>query len=181
MRISYSIIGYKNEKMAGDKHIPNSKWNEDRANQGYQLALLGLTDRQIADVMEVDVTTLEYWKRNKPGFFERLQAGKEEADMKVVNAFYQNCLDRWVEIEEVHIYKGSPIKVKVRKFIQGDKWAQNKWLSLRQPGKWSETHKIELTQTNININKFDFSGLSEQELLTLKKAGLKQIALNSEN
>ena len=167
--------------MAGPKHIPNSKWNEHRTEQAYQLALLGLTNGQIADVMEVDVTTLEYWIRHKEGFYERLMQGKEIADMKVVNAFYQNCLDRVVEIEEVHVYKGRPIVVKVKKFIQGDKWAQNKWLSLRQPTKWSETQKIELTQTNININKFDFTGLSDEELLVLKKAGLKQIALNCGN
>lgn len=162
--------------MAGDKHIPNTKWNEDRPSQAFQMALLGLVDKQIAELMDISLGLLEYWKREKPEFREMLLRGKHEADMKVVNNMYMNCLDRFVQIEEVHIYRGKPIKVKVQKFIQGDKWTQNKWLAVRRPENWSETHKVELTQTNININKFDFTGLSEAELLVLKKAGLKQLA-----
>ena len=161
--------------MAGDKHIPNTKWNDDRPRQAREMALLGLTDQQMAEVMGVAHDTLVYWKRNKPEFLEALAEGKEIADAKVVDSFYQNCLDRFVDIEEVHVVKGVLKTVTRKKFIQGDKWAQAKWLAVRQRATWSETKNVALTQTNININKFDFTGLSEEELLVLKKAGLNQL------
>ena len=85
--------------MSGSKHIPNTQWNEGRPQQAFELALLGYTEQQIADEMGVAHQTIEYWKRAKPKFLEKLNKGRARADQKVVNAFYQNCLDRWVEEE----------------------------------------------------------------------------------
>jgi len=155
--------------------LPNTVWNDGRPEEAYQYAVLGLTDKQMAEVMEVDHNTFVYWKRNKPEFLHRLNEGKAETDAKVANALLANCFDRFVEIEEVHVVKGELKRIKVQKFIAGDKWAQKQWLTVRQRALWGESQKIELTQTNININKFDFSGLSNQELMVLKKAGLQQI------
>jgi hypothetical protein len=167
--------------MAGEKHTPNTQWNDKRTEQAFELALLGYTDKQIAEEMGVHPMTFDYWKRTKPEFFARLNEGKAEADQKVVNAFYQNCLDRWVEEEEVHMYKDKPIIVKRRRFIPGDKWAQAKWLALRQRNKWSEVQRTEITQTNVNINKLDFSGFTEEEKRMLYSIGIKQLTQNIGN
>lgn len=168
--------------MAGSKHIPNTQWNEDRPRQAYQMALCGLTNLQIAHVMDVSPDTITYWTRtNKDGFADMLRKGKEAADMKVAENFYLNCQDRYVEEEEAHLYKGQVIKVKVKKFIQGDKWAQLKWLALRQRGAWTESQKIEIMQTNLNITKIDFSNLSTEELMFAKKIGLQLTENASEN
>jgi transcriptional regulator with XRE-family HTH domain len=159
-----------------NKHVPNTQWNEDRPRQAYKMALLGLTLCQMAEVMDVSPKTLEYWQSNKPEFREMLKAGREKADMKVAESFFLNTQDRYVEEEEVHVYKGVPSKVKVKKFIQGDKWAQARWLALRQKPLWADNSKVELNQTNIlNIQNLDLSIFNDQELLILKKAGLNQI------
>jgi hypothetical protein len=163
--------------MSGEKHTPNSQWNNKRPKQAFDLALLGYTDQQIADEMGVHPRTLDYWKKTKPEFLEKLIEGKAEADQKVVNAFYLNCLDRWIEEEEVHVYKGVITKVKVKRFIPGDKWAQAKWLSLRQRGQWAETQRLEINQT-ININRLDFTGLTRDEMKLMASIGIKQIPEN---
>jgi hypothetical protein len=168
----------KYQSMAGDKHIPNTQWNEDRPRQVYMMALLGLTEKQMCDVMGIHQNTLTYWKStNKSGIDEMIRRGKEEADMKVVESFYNNCIDRYVEEEEVHVYKGQPIKVKVKKFIQGDKWAQARWLALRRKEQWSEVQRVEMLNLNLNLTKIDFSGLTEEDLLLAKKIGLTQLQL----
>jgi len=164
--------------MAGDKHIPNTQWNEDRPRQVYMMALLGLTEKQMCDIMGIHQNTLTYWKStNKSGLDEMLRRGKEEADMKVVESFYNNCIDRYVEVEEVHVYKGRPIKVKVMKFVQGDKWAQARWLALRWKEKWSETQRVEMFNLNVSLAKIDFSSLTEEDLQLAKKIGLTQLQL----
>jgi hypothetical protein len=79
------------------------------------------------------------------------------------------------------MYKDKPIIVKRRRFIPGDKWAQAKWLALRQRNKWSEVQRTEITQTNVNINKLDFSGFTEEEKRMLYSIGIKQLTQNIGN
>lgn len=160
------------------KHTPNTQWNEDRPEEAYKWAVLGLTLRQMADVMEVNVKTLEYWRSNKPEFKKKLQEGKDKIDAEVAEAFLLNCFDRYVDDEVVHVNvkTGQIMKVKIRKFIQGDKWAQKQWLVTRQRALWAENHTINLTQNNItNINRLDLSILNTQELLLAEKLGMAQL------
>lgn len=170
--------------MAGDKHTPGSSWNEDRPRQAYEMALLGLTLMQMATVMDVHYQTLQYWLNNKPEFAAKFNEGKEIADMKVVSALYQNCFDRYVEVEEVHMYGGKTIRTKKKQFIQGSEKAQMKWLALRQKALWAETPKMELTQNNIlNItnNTVNFNDLTTEDLEVAKKLGFNLMLNTPEN
>lgn len=158
------------------KHTPNQHWHSGRIEQAFGLALLGLTDDQMAAEMGVHPNTFQYWKKTNDEFLAKLNEGKIIADMRVVQGFYLNCLDRWVEEEEVHIYKGKPVVVKRKRFIPGDKWAQNKWLALRQRALWSESPKIEINQTNINLTKVEIGNLTVEELRLLQSIGMKALA-----
>ena len=157
------------------KHTPNQHWHSGRIEQAFGLALLGLTDQQMAEEMGVHPRTFDYWKRTNEEFLAKLNEGKTIADMRVVQGFYMNCLDRYVEEEEVHIFKGKPIVVTKRRFIPGDKWAQNKWLALRQRALWSESQRIEITNTNINLTKIDIGNLTIDELRLLQSIGMKSL------
>jgi len=157
-------------------------WNDKRCDQAYKLALLGATDKIMADVMGVHVTTIDYWKRkNKGGFLDALTKGKVAADAKVAECFFLNCIDRYVDDEIYHVVAGRVVKTKTKTFVRGDKWAQKQWLATRQRGLWTEITKTENVQTNININKFDFSGLSTKELELVKKLQIQEIKELSEN
>jgi hypothetical protein len=162
---------------------PPTKYNESRPHLAYHLALLGATDVQIAEAMGVNINTIDLWKRTHPEFLEELTRGKLLADMRVVKGFFLNCQDRWIEEEECHVIKGQLKKILVKKFIQGDKWAQSKWLSLRQRENWSETQRVEVTNTNINITKIDLTGFSTEHLKVMEEiglAGLKQLPEHGE-
>jgi hypothetical protein len=156
------------------------KWNDDRSRQVKEIALLGATDEQMAKIMGIDINTLNLWKRTHHEFIEAMQAGKDLADIKIVKSWYKRAKGFWMWENHVCMYRGVVIQTPVRKYYPPDVMAATKWMALRQRTKWAEVTKIESTQTNININKIDFTGLSTDELLLMKQIHEKQkrLALN---
>lgn len=154
-------------------------YNEDRPRQAYKLALLGATDKQVADVMGVSIQTIDTWKRDRPEFAEALMRGKDQADMEVASAFYKRATGYDVVEKKVTIYRGKVIEYETTRHIPADPWSCQKWLSLRQREKWADVQRIETLTTNVNINRFDFTGISTEDLLVLERFGLKQLAQQS--
>ena len=156
------------------RQVP-TKWESNYILMAEILGKYGLTDKDIAACMKVSTSTFSKWKLNHPDFFASLEKGKREADMKVLDNFFLNCIDRFVEVEKVHIGKdGTETRYKVQEFIQGDKWAQARYLSLRLPQEWNETHRVQISNTNTNIN-IDFSKLSFEQLSMMESINLTQI------
>ena len=153
-----------------------SIYTEDYARQGYLLALEGITEARMCELWQVPQSTLSGWKIRHPEFRQALQDGGVLANVKVAEHFFLNCIDRWVDAEEIHVYKGDVIRVPVRKFIQGDKWAQARWLAIKDPERWSETQRIQISQTNVNVTKLDLSTLTKDELMLYKKIHQSQLA-----
>ena len=54
-----------------------------------ELALLGMTDRQLADVLKVDVRTIDNWKKDKQ-FVSVLKKGKLVADNEMIKSLYKS-------------------------------------------------------------------------------------------
>lgn len=152
------------------------RWNPDRIRQAYELALLGANDKQIANVMGIDIMTLDYWKRTKEDFREALNNGKTIADATVANSLFKCANGYMIKKHVVHVIKGKPVVTEYEEEVGPSAWAANKWLSIRQRPNWSETHRVEVTNTNVNINKFDFNVLSTEELKLMYSIGMKQIA-----
>jgi hypothetical protein len=152
-----------------------TKWNPQRVKQVFELALLGATDEEVARVMDVDINTINLWKRTHPEFLQSMNAGKLAADAKVAHSLYKRATGFWIEEMHVCMYRGEVIQTPVMKYYPPDSWAANKWMSIRQRTRWSEVVKIENTQTNININKFDFSGLTVDEMKFVRDLGMKQL------
>lgn len=163
-------------KNPGSKPV---KWNSDLIHTAYLLALLGATDQQIADVMDVDPDTITRWKKNKPEFLEALNRGKLGADTKVVQAFYKCATGYYYEEDDVRVVRGEVIVSRIKKWKAADPWTCSKWLALRQRGNWSETTKIEINNTNLNINKLDLTGVTFEQLKMLRDIGLKQLTQNA--
>ena len=53
-----------------------TKYREELNDQVFKMALLGLTDEQMADVLDVETTTLDDWKVRYPEFYRSLKRGK---------------------------------------------------------------------------------------------------------
>ena len=154
-------------------------WNNDRIRQAFKLALLGATDEQMADVMGVGMNTFNKWKRRHPEFLREMKRGKTMANAEVAHSLFQRATGFTIMETHISMYKGEIIKTPVEKYYPPDSWAAAKWLALRERATWTDVLKTEHTQTNININKIDFSGMSNEELAMMERIGIKQIEQNA--
>jgi hypothetical protein len=57
----------------------------------YRLSLLGLTDQELAGVLDISHETLACWKLSYPEFRESITRGKIEADARVAEALYHRA------------------------------------------------------------------------------------------
>ena len=159
---------------------PCSKWNNFRSAEGFKYALLGATDERIAALMDIDINTLNAWKRDHPEFGKALKDGKMKADAEVANALYRRATGFWVDVVEPVVLKdGTIIEVSKRKYYPPDGMVGLKWMALRQRELWAEVTRIEATQTNINITKIDLRAFSKDELMLMRKMNLLELSQNA--
>lgn len=127
---------------------------EDRMiEQVFEMALLGLTDVQMAKVLGIAESTFYDYKANKEGFSEALTRGKEEADGKVAKAMYKRALG--LTITEDALTRDGEV-VKLQKELPPDTAAAKHWLSNRQRALWANNGETTIkTDTPLVITLTD--------------------------
>lgn len=115
--------------------------------QAKKLALLGLTDKQMADIWGVCEATINSWKKSCPEFLESIKVGKEEADAKVAQALYHRATGYKHEAVKIFCNKdGEVTEVPYVEHYPPDTTAGIFWLKNRQPKEWRDRHEV---HTNI--------------------------------
>lgn len=119
-----------------------------------KLALLGLTDEELATFFGVHVSTYYRWQADNSGFREAVNEGKVIADANVADSFYKRATGEHVEIEKIRVNKvtGEAEVIKVKTYIPGEAPAALNWLKNRQPTKWRDKQEIDLT-ANVKVEK----------------------------
>jgi hypothetical protein len=153
-----------------------SKYQPDFDEQAYKLALLGMTDKQLAIFFGVTEQTINNWKHSHPSFFESLKKGKQPADSEVVDALYGRAKGaEWIEQKEVKlrtvIYEnGKRLKeeervevVELTKRAPPDTTACIFWLKNRQPVYWRDKQEI-LTTKEMEIGLAEISRIISEEV-----------------
>src|SRR5712691_7658233 len=114
-----------------------------------RLALLGLTDTEIADQFGISPDTLYEWRRRHPEFSDSLDAGKIEADAQVAEGLYNRA--RGMSVPAVKIFQGTPeggpVIVPHQEHLPPDVGAAKLWLSRRRPDLWREKQQVDVTAT----------------------------------
>jgi hypothetical protein len=111
-----------------------TKYKEAFNDQVFEMALLGLSDSQMANILGITEQTLNNWKTEHPKFFESLTQGKENADGKVARAMYKRALGLTI-IEEALTKDGQVVQL--RKELPPDTPAAKHWLANRQRKLWA--------------------------------------------
>ena len=152
------------------------KYNSDRPRQVQELALLGASIAQIAAVMCVTVATLNTWKKKHKEFAVALAMGEMPADAAVAASLYKCAIGYEYDVTTTKEVNGKVTTTTVTKKKLPDPWSAAKWLSMRQKENWSASPKGlgEGGTTNIQINQFDLSKVSTEEMQLLKQIGIKQ-------
>ena len=121
-----------------------SLYKEEYNELVYKLCLLGSTDKEIADIIGVEETTINNWKLNKPGFFESLKKGKDVADAEVANKLYQRAKGfTKTTTRQVQDKQGEVVDMITETYYPPDPVSIIFWLKNRQPQKWRDKQVIE--------------------------------------
>jgi hypothetical protein len=116
-----------------------TKYSKTYAKQAYGLALLGLTDEEMAPIFDVTKRTVENWKKSHPDFFHSIVRGRATADAEVAVKLRERALGYSHPEVVVTSYKGDVTLTRVTKHYPPDTAAASLWLRNRQPGRWRAT------------------------------------------
>lgn len=119
--------------------------------QAYKLALLGGTDKQIADFFNIAESTLNNWKKAHYSFLDSLREGKMLADSKVAESLYLRAIGYSHPDTHIAVVNGVPTKIETVKHYPPDTGAAVFWLKNRQPKIWRE--RVEVKE-DLNLNVF---------------------------
>ncbi len=173
------LIGLKLENMR--RNTPDMKpedmsggWTVEKIREGYQLALLGFTDREMAKVWGVADQTIACWKVEHPEFRKALEEGKAPADAKVAYSLYQRCIGMYVTEEKVIVVRGIPQVITYKRYIPPETEAIKFFLGARQRETWSQKTEV-VNNTNVLITKLDLGEYSESDLRAMSEMQMKYI------
>jgi hypothetical protein len=136
-----------------------SKFQEKMLDQVFEMALLGLTDVQMAKVLGIADSTFSNYKNDYPQFLEALTRGKEEADGKVARAMYNRAIG--VIIKEEALTRDGDV-VTLHKELPSDTAAAKHWLSNRQRALWANNGESTITTTTPLVITLDKSELNSE-------------------
>ena len=121
---------------------PTKHKGKETNKLAYSLSLLGLTDKEMAGVFDVDVSTIGNWKNDFPEFLEALKKGKDEADAKVVKSLYKRANGyNYTEVRKETGTSGEYTIDKTtttKKHIAPDVGAAAFWLKNRRRKDWND-------------------------------------------
>lgn len=122
-------------------------FNASFADLGRKLSLLGLTDKEIAEVFGVAESTLYLWKEKHSEFSEALRVGKAAADGDVADRLYQRALGYEHDEVDIRVVSGEIVQTPIRKAYPPDTTAAIFWLKNRQRTKWRDKVETGVTDT----------------------------------
>lgn len=122
-----------------------SKLTPEIRKQAYELALIGLTDKEMALAWDVSESTITRWKQADEEFCTSLKGGKALADATVAMALYQRACGYSHPEEKVFMSEGKAITVKTTKCYPPDTTACIFWLKNRQSNSWREKQEVQVS------------------------------------
>lgn len=115
-----------------------SSFREEFIVQAEKLALLGATDKQLADFFGVSEVTLNAWKKEFPDFLKSLKKGKLEADAEIAQALFHRAKGYSHEAVKFFVIDKAVVAQSYTEHYPPDTAAAIIWLKNRQPNTWRE-------------------------------------------
>ncbi len=109
-----------------------TKYNAELNTTVYKLCLLGLTDQELANFLEIAESTLNEWKLKYPEFSESIKKGKEIADAEVAYKLHERATGFTYDDVDIRVLNGAIVQTPIKKYIPADPTAQIYWLNNRR-------------------------------------------------
>jgi hypothetical protein len=121
-------------------------WRDCFLAQAKELAMLGLTDAQMASVFGISLASFHGWKKTKEGFLDSLNAGKVFADAKVAKSLYERAVGYSHPEDDIRVVGLNIVITPTTKHYPPDPTSMIFWLKNRQPELWREKAQAEKSE-----------------------------------
>lgn len=143
--------GFKGRPTTGvERVIPNpqkrvgrqSLFMAEHVEKAFKLCLLGLTDEELADMFDIQQSTLYTWQKDHPELKDAMWRGRDGADQAVVDALYHRAKGYSHPEDDIKAVAmggnaGSEIVItRTTRHYPPDTAAAFIWLKNRQKGRW---------------------------------------------
>lgn len=153
-------------------------WRDDIPVRAYRLALLGLTNEELAVAFGISANTFSQWLRSRDDLRKALELGRQEADSRVVQSLYKKATGYTFEEDNITVSHGQVIVTRVQKYAHPETTAAIFWLKNRQKEKWADVWKLDQNvQISVQRKEADLSDLTTEELELMEKLGLQNFKL----
>lgn len=127
---------------------PSTVYTDKTAEQCRKLALLGLTDKEICEIIGTCEANFYKLKNAHPELVEALKKGKDIADAEVVHSLYKRACGFKEKINKVVLTKDGPINYEEEVYFAPDTTAAIFWLKNRQAANWRDKKEIDQRNTH---------------------------------
>jgi hypothetical protein len=131
-----------------------SDYNKINLDDVKKWVKIGLSNEQVAQALDINITTLYVYQRDYPEFKEALKSGKENPDDRIERALFERAAG-YIAPEEKLFYDsntGAIASQTILKQYPPDTAAAIIWLKNRRPEKWRENPVSDVAPTENNIN-----------------------------
>ena len=130
------------KKKVDNKRGAPTKYKEEYNELVYKYCLLGCTDEEMSNLLDVSKSTFNLWKKEHLDFSDSVTRGKMIADANVANALYNRAIGYdYTETKEKDGEDGVEV-TKTTKHVVADVGACMNFLSNRQPKRWRKDPKV---------------------------------------
>lgn len=119
-----------------------TKYRPEMCRLAYKACLLGATDKQLAEILEIHETNLNEWKKRHPDFAAALRKGKDEADAAVAQSLYHRARGYRHIAFKMFQSDGKVITKRYVEHFPPDTTACIFWLKNRRPDVWRDRHEL---------------------------------------
>jgi len=132
-----------------------SKYNSSFAEIAKKLAMKGLIDKEIYNILGISEPIGIGWKKKYPDFDKALKIGKKDYDSENIESKLKKLANGYkFDSEKIVVVSdgqslGSHIeRVPIKERVEPNLGAIKEWLHNRNPERWKDTQHIELSNDN---------------------------------
>lgn len=122
-----------------------TKYTSESLNMVRMLAKLGATNQEMAEALNVTLSTFHLWRNTHEEFSDAIKVGKDAADDRVAESLYQRAMGYSHPELDIRVIDGAIVETPVIKHYAPDTTAAIFWLKNRRPQEWRDKQEIEHT------------------------------------
>jgi hypothetical protein len=103
----------------------------------------GATRADLADGFGVTINTVVAWQFEHQEFSDCCKQGREAADERVEQSFYERAVGYTYDSEKILVVQGEVIRAPIKEHVPPDPRAAEFWLRNRRPDRWKDAKQLE--------------------------------------